>query len=72
LYKTLTINLGKVEHVLTHENPGLSSDESRRVIERVNLIRQVLDRAAKPFLWKVRDRVGTRMRWYTEVEEVNR
>jgi hypothetical protein len=72
LYKTLTINLSKVESVLVNENPGLSDDDTQRVLERINTIRRILDRAAKPFLWKIRDRVGTRVRWYTEVEEVNR
>ena len=72
LYKTLTINLSKVESVLVNENPGLSDEDTQRVLERINTIRRILDRAAKPLLWKVRDRVGTRLRWYTEVEEVNR
>jgi len=72
LYKTLTINLSKVEDVLVNENPGLSDDDTQRVLERINTIRRILDRSTKPFLWKVRDRLGTRVRWYTEVEEVNR
>ena len=62
----------QVESVLVNENPGLSDEDTQRVLERINTIRRILDRAAKPFLWKVRDRVGTRLRWYTEVEEVNR
>jgi hypothetical protein len=72
LYKTLTINLSKVENVLVNENPGLSDEDTQRVLERINTIRRILDRAAKSILWKVRDRLGTRLRWYTEVEEVNR
>jgi hypothetical protein len=72
LYKTLTINLSKVEDVLVNENPGLSDEDTQRVLERINTIRRVLDQSTKPFLWKVRDRLGTRVRWYTEVEEVNR
>jgi hypothetical protein len=72
LYKTLTINLSKVEDVLVNDNPGLSNEDTQRVLERINTIRRVLDRSTKPFLWKVRDRLGTRVRWYTEVEEVNR
>jgi hypothetical protein len=72
LYKTLTINLSKVENVLVNENPGLNYAQTQTVFARINTIRGVLDQAAKPFLWKVRDRVGTRVRWYTEVEEVER
>jgi len=72
LYKTLTITLSKVETILVDSNPGLDSEQMQRVLSRINAIRRLLDRANKPILWKVRDRVGTRIRWYTEVEEVNR
>jgi hypothetical protein len=72
LYKTLTITLSKVEAVLVDDNPGLDTVQLQCVLERINTIRRVLDRARKPILWKVRDKVGTRIRWYTEVEEVNR
>jgi hypothetical protein len=72
LYKTLTITLSKVEAVLVNDNPGLDADQQQCVLARIDTIRRVLDRARKPILWKMRDKVGTRLRWYTEVEEVNR
>jgi hypothetical protein len=72
LYKTLTITLSKVERILIENNPGLEPDQQQRVLVRINTIRRVLDRVHKPVLWKVRDRVGTRLRWYSEVEEVDR
>jgi hypothetical protein len=72
LYKTLTITLSKVEAVLVDDNPGLDAEQMQCVLERINTIRRVLDRARKPILWIMRDKVGTRIRWYTEVEEVNR
>jgi hypothetical protein len=72
LYKTLTINLSRLEGVVAADNPGLTGRETQIVLERVGTIRRALDRAAKPLLWKVRDRVGTRIRWYAEVEEVDR
>jgi hypothetical protein len=72
LYKTLTITLCKVEAILVDDNPGLDAEQQQRVLERLDTIRRVLDRVRKPILWKMRDKVGTRLRWYTEVEEVNR
>jgi len=72
LYKTLTINLSKVETILVDHNPGLDSEQLQRVQARINAIRRQLERVTKPILWQVRDRVGTRIRWYTEVEEVDR
>lgn len=72
LYKTLTITLSKVEHVLVNENPGLSGAAVQVVLGRIDTIRRMLDRVNKPVLWQLRDRLGTRIRWYTEVEEVAR
>jgi hypothetical protein len=72
LYKTLTINLSRVEHYLVNNAQGLSEDERQRVLQRINTIRRALTKVNKPMLWKLRDRLGTRIRWYTEVEEVNR
>jgi len=72
LYKTLTMTLSKVESILVDSNPGLDAEQQQCVLARINTIRRLLDRANKPILWKVRDRVGTRIRWYTEVEEVDR
>jgi hypothetical protein len=71
LYKTMTINLSRVEHLVVGEKPGLSDEEQQVVLQRINTIRRVLSKVSKPLLWKVRDRVGTRIRWYTEVEEVD-
>jgi hypothetical protein len=72
LYKTLTITLSKVETILVESNPGLDAEQLQTVLTRINAIRRLLDRVNKPLLWKLRNRVGTRLRWYTEVEEVNR
>ncbi len=72
LYKTLIITLSKVENILVENNPGLTLEQLQLVLGRINAIRRLLDLVNKPLLWKVRDRVGTRIRWYTEVEEVIR
>ena len=72
LYKTMTINLSRLEHLLVNENPGLSAEEQQTVLRRINNIRRAMDKVNKPILWKLRDRVGTRLKWYTEVEEVDR
>jgi hypothetical protein len=72
LYKTLSISLSRVEEVVVGQNPGLSETERQIVLERINAIRRALDTANKPLLWMVRDRIGTRIRWYAEVEEVDR
>ena len=72
LYTTTMINLNKLEQMLNNENPGLSEGQSRLVLQRIQQIRSAMQSASKPLLWKARDRVGTRLRWYAEVEEVDR
>jgi len=72
LYKTTTMNLARLEAILMEDRLGLKPDQARLVLLRIQQIQQALERARKPLLWKARDRVGTRLRWYTEVEEVNR
>lgn len=72
LYKTMTINLGRVEQLLLTEDLGLTREQIDLVLERINTIRRVMARARKPVLWQLRDRVGTRLKWYADVEEVER
>jgi hypothetical protein len=72
LYKTTVLNLGRLEDILRNDDVGLTPAQTQLVLERTAAIREALAQSAKPLLWKARDRVGTRFRWYTEVEEVNR
>ena len=71
LYKTVSINLQRVEDMLTSENLGLSSDERALVLERIRKIISVLESMPKSMGWKMRNMLGTRLRWYAEVEEVD-
>jgi hypothetical protein len=72
LYKTTTINLKRLEDILQNENPGLSETDTQTVLRRIGQIRKALQNMPTDILWKARDRLGTRLRWYTEVEEVER
>lgn len=72
LYKTMSINLGRVEQILLTEELGLTQEQIEVVLARINTIRRVMSRARKPVLWQMRDKVGTRVKWYAEVEEVER
>ena len=71
LYKTTTMNLKRVEDLLLAEDLGLSGDEHERVLSRVRLVTSVIESAPKSRAWKVRSMLGTRVRWYAEVEEVD-
>ncbi len=69
LYKTTSINLGRVEELVNKE---LSEDDRNLVLSRVWEIRRAFEEMPKPIAWQLRDRVGTRVKWYIEVEEVDR
>lgn len=70
LYKTTSINLQRVEDLVGKEDLPLTKEERELVISRVNEIRRAFDEMQKPLAWQLRDRVGTRVKWYMEVEEV--
>jgi hypothetical protein len=72
LYKTTSINLDKVEQMLLKNEIPLNEEERAIVIGRINDIRRTFSEMPKPVAWQLRDRVGTRVKWYIEVEEVQR
>ena len=71
LYKTTSMNLKRVEELLIGEELGLSREERELVLDRVRRIASALESAPKSAAWKMRSLVGTRVRWYAEVEEVD-
>ncbi len=72
LYRTILLNLERIESLLLSDDLNLSQPERQTVLSRIERIRRMLTAMSKPLFWKIRDRVGTRLRWYTEVEEVTR
>jgi hypothetical protein len=72
LYKTVTINLERVEDLLSTDDFRLPMDERELILSRFRQIRDAIEAAPKSLAWQLRDKVGTRLRWYEEVEEVDR
>jgi hypothetical protein len=72
LYKTTSINLKRVEDLLADEDLKLSTEERELILGRVRHIQQTFEEMPKSLAWQMRDKVGTRVRWYEEVEEVAR
>jgi hypothetical protein len=48
---------------------GLANGATDLILERLNVMRTRIDEAPKSTRWKLRDRVGERVRWYEEPEE---
>ena len=72
LYKTTSINLKRVEDVARDETLNLTEAERGLILKRVSEIQQAFEAMPKSLAWQMRDKVGTRVRWYEEVEEVAR
>lgn len=72
LFKTTSINLKRVEELVNSDDINLTTPEREVVLRRIEEIRRALILMKKNILWLARDRVGTRLRWYAEVEEVER
>jgi hypothetical protein len=72
LYKTVSINLKRVEDLLPNEDLHLTPEEKERILSHVRQIQKTLEEMPKSLAWQLRDKVGTRVRWYEEVEEVAR
>lgn len=71
LYKTTSINLKRVEDLLLSQDLDLSNAERELVLQRIQRIRLVLEKRPKSVGWMMRNVLGTRVRWYAEVEEVD-
>ncbi len=69
LWRTLTMNLEKVAS-LAAGYPQLDESQRSRVAQAVSTLKGAIDRAPKTFPWRMRDRVGDRRQWWTDVDEV--
>lgn len=71
LYKTTSINLQRVEELLTGKELSVTAEEKDLIMGRIRKIHEAFDGMPKSISWQMRNKVGTRVRWYLEVEEVD-
>jgi hypothetical protein len=71
LYKTTSINLERVEELLKDNDLQVKLDERSLILGRIQKIKKAFEEMPKSMKWQMRDKVGTRVRWYLEVEEVH-
>lgn len=69
LWRTTTANLRKVG-MLAQDYPQLSKEEKSHVATQVEEAIQRIANEPKPLAWRLRARVGDRVKWYKEVDEV--
>ena len=69
LWRTTTMNLNKVKQLAQHYSQ-LDDDHKKHVTTQVDSILTRLNDEPKPLAWRIRARVGDRVKWYKEVDEV--
>ncbi|HXF37849.1 MAG TPA: hypothetical protein VNO17_11830 [Actinomycetota bacterium] len=71
-HRTATLNLGRVREGELDSLGGISEDGRRTVRERIGLLLERVEAAPKSLAWRLRARIGPRVRWYREVGELAR
>jgi hypothetical protein len=66
-YYTVTTNLEKLRRHL--RDGALTGDQARTVEQRIEGILRAIEEEPKTAKWKLRARIGPRVRWYQEVAE---
>jgi hypothetical protein len=69
LWRTTTMNLDKVSQ-LAQAYVQLSGEQKTRVTSQVNSILGRIETEPKTMAWRLRARVGDRVKWYKDVDEV--
>ncbi len=70
LWRTATGNLSKLKGFLPKY---IKVDTDRqRALEGISILENAIDSKEKSLAWKLRAKIGERMKWYREVEEVER
>jgi hypothetical protein len=70
LWRTTTMNLSKVKQMSGHY-PQLGKDDQARVAVQVDKSLARIEAEPKSRGWKLRARVGDRVKWYKDVDEVS-
>jgi hypothetical protein len=69
LWRTVTMNLEKVRQ-LAQSYPQLSHSEKAHLTSQVGQALARIESESKSLAWRLRARVGDRVKWYKDVEEV--
>jgi len=70
LWRTTTMNLVKVKQ-LALGYPQMTDEQKSHVVTQVDAALQRIEKEPKSLAWRLRDRVGDRVKWYKEVDEVH-
>ena len=69
LWRTTTMNLGKVRQ-MAQGYDQLSTEQKTTIDSQVKSALSRIDQEPKSLAWRLRSRVGDRVKWYKDVDEV--
>ncbi|HLF02572.1 MAG TPA: hypothetical protein VI547_11390 [Anaerolineales bacterium] len=69
LWRTTTMNLDKVKR-LAQNYQQLAAEQKTKVASQVDAALARIEAEPKPLAWRIRARVGDRVKWYKDVDEV--
>jgi hypothetical protein len=69
LWRTASMNIEKLER-LTAAHEAMDSDLKTRLLGQSYTLRDRLEAEPKPLAWRMRAKVGDRMKWYKDVDDV--
>jgi len=62
----------KLHTFLDEGDVALDEEDAKTIKRRLVTLQKAMDDEPKTLAWKMRAKIGTRVRWYEEVEEVQR
>ena len=63
------MNLSKIAQ-LVHNYDAITDEQKAKVVQQVDTIKTAIDSQPKSNGWKLRAKIGDKIKWYKEVEEV--
>ena len=70
LWRTITMNLRKISEFSEKYN-WLDSEDREVIQDRIKELLDIINNQPKSTAWKLRNQIGDRVKWYTEVHEIN-
>ena len=70
LWRTITMNLRKVAQ-LGQGYEQLTAEEKERLTSQVDMAFEWINAEPKTFSWKMRSKIGDRVKWYQEVDDIS-
>lgn len=71
-WKTITTNLDRMAEQARTLRVDVSPEDRQDVLDKIAALRDRIEREPKTIRWRMRAKLGTRVPWYREVEELSR